>query len=124
MTKKILIVDDNESNLEIFSTLLKRSGYETIEAQNGYEGIKLAMKENPHLILLDIQMPVMDGFEALKFLKEQPSTKNIPSIAITSYPMRDGRHGFLNFGFDDYISKPINMKEFMSVINRYLRTGI
>lgn len=124
MVKKILIVDDNEDNLEIFSTFLKRIGYETIKAQNGSEGVKLAMKENPHLILLDIQMPVMDGFEALKFLKEQPSTKNIPSIAITSYPMRDGRHGFLNLGFDDYISKPVNMEEFMSVINRYLRMGV
>jgi two-component system cell cycle response regulator DivK len=124
MIKKILIVDDNEANLEILRILLKRCGYQTIEAKNGSEGIRLAMEENPHLILLDIQMPIMDGFEALKFLKKEPSTKNIPSIAITSYPLTGGRHGFLDLGFDDYIPKPINMNEFVGIIGKHLGIGV
>ncbi len=120
MPKKILIVEDNEENLNLFSTILKRGGYETLEAKNGLEGVRLAMEEKPHLILMDIQMPVMDGFEALQILKSESSTKDIPSIAITSYHLQEGRDGFLKFGFIDYIKKPIKLKEFIKTIEGYL----
>lgn len=120
MAKKILIVEDNEENLDLFSTLLKRRGYETLEARNGVEGVRLAFEENPHLILLDIQMPVMDGWEALKILKEEPSTRDIPSIALTADDIREGRQGFIKLGFDDYIPKPIILKELMRIVEEHL----
>ena len=120
MATKILIIEDNEENLDLFSTLLKRRGYDTLEARNGVEGVRLAFEEKPQLILLDIQMPVMDGWEALKILKDEPSTRNIPSIALTSDHVTEGRHGLIKLGFDDYIPKPVLLKEFMRIVEEHL----
>jgi two-component system cell cycle response regulator DivK len=120
MAKRILIIEDNEYNLSLFSTILKCGGYETLEAKNGLEGVKLAIEKKPHLILMDIQMPVMDGFEAILVLKSELSTKDIPSIALTSYSLKEGRDGFLKHGFIDYIEKPIKVKDFMKTIEGYL----
>ncbi len=121
MNKKILIIEDNESNLFLLSTTLRIHGYKTIEAKNGLEGVKLAIKERPHLILTDIQMPIMDGFEVCSFLRSEPSTKDIPSIAITSYAEKGDREKFIEFGFTDYIPKPISLKEFVKIIDNHLR---
>jgi two-component system cell cycle response regulator DivK len=120
MAKKVLIIEDNEENLNLFSTILKCGGYETLEAKNGLEGVRIAIEERPHLILLDIRMPVMDGFQALKILKDEPSTRNIPSIALTSDYITEGRHGFIKLGFDDYIPKPVILKEFMRIVEGHL----
>ncbi len=120
MAKKILIIDDNEDNLNLFITILQCRGYETLHAKNGLEGIKLAMSEKPHLILMDIQMPLIDGFDAIKILRSESSTKDIPSIALTSYHLREGRDGFLKYGFVDYIKKPIKLEEFLKAIKVYL----
>jgi two-component system cell cycle response regulator DivK len=122
VAKKILIIEDNENNLKLFSTILKVNGYETIEAKNGSDGIRLAKSEKPHLILTDIQMPYMNGFEVFKILKSDPSTKDIPSIALTA--MKEKREKFINIGFVDHIAKPIRLNDFLKTIEKHLNRGL
>lgn len=117
---KILIVEDNEKNLKFFCSLLNSQGYETIEARDGEEGIRLAKDQKPDLILMDIQMPVMDGVTATRILKENIEIKDIPVIALTSYAMKGDRERFLSEGFVEYIAKPIKVDEFLEVVRRYL----
>ena len=121
MTKKILIIEEDDENRNLFRDILTISGYEMLEARNGMEGIRIAKAEKPHLILIDIQMPVMNGIEALRILKSDVTTKDIPSIALTSLRHKEGKNGFLKFGFIDCIEKPIELKEFIRMINKYLR---
>lgn len=116
--KKILIVDDSNENLEVFSTLIKHAGFNPIQASNGQEGILLAKKEKPNLILMDIQMPIMNGLEAIRILKEESDTKHIPSIALTSYYLQ--KEEFLKHGFDDYVQKPVNFFDLFKIINKYV----
>lgn len=118
--KRILIGEDNEKNMKLFRSLLNSQGYKTIEARDGEEGVRLAKDQKPDLILMDIQMPVMDGVTATKILKENPETKDIPVIALTSYAMKGDRERFLSEGFVEYISKPIKVDEFLEVIRRCL----
>lgn len=118
--KRILIVEDNEKNMKLFRVLLNSQGYEVLEAENGKEGIKKAKDNIPNLIIMDIQMPEMDGIEAMKRIKHEPSIMNIPVIAITSYAMNDDRERILKEGFDSYISKPINTKEVLEIIRNFL----
>ncbi len=120
MSEKILIVDDNEQNRKLFRFILQNSGYEIIESENAEDGLKLAKENHPGLILMDIQMPVIDGTEALRILRSGQETKDIPVIALTSYAMRGDREKFLEQGFNGYISKPINVKEFMNTIKSVL----
>lgn len=120
MSEKILIVDDNEQNRKLFGFILQNFGYEIIESENGEDGLKLAKENHPGLILMDIQMPVIDGAEAFRILRSEPETKDIPVIALTSYAMRGDREKFLEQGFSGYISKPINVKEFMNTIKSVL----
>ncbi|MFA4918730.1 MAG: response regulator [Thermodesulfovibrionales bacterium] len=120
MVKKVLVVEDNEENLSLFCTVLKCGGYEPLQAKNGMEGVKMAMEQKPHLILMDIKMPVMDGFDAIRILKSEVSTRDIPSIALTAEQIRGGRDGFIEYGFDDYIPKPIKLREFIQIIDKHL----
>ena len=120
MSEKILIIDDNEQNRKLFGFILQNFGYEIIESENGEDGLKLAKENHPGLILMDIQMPVIDGAEAFRILRSEPETKDIPVIALTSYAMRGDREKFLEQGFNGYISKPINVKEFMNAIKSVL----
>ncbi|HCC68359.1 MAG TPA: hypothetical protein DEP99_00510 [Nitrospiraceae bacterium] len=120
MGKKILIVEDDEKNLKLMRVILKNAGYETIEAENGEKGVKLAKENIPSLILMDIQMPVMDGIEALRILKTDPLTKDIPVIAFTSYTMKGNKERFLEEGFDGYLSKPIDVKGFLDIVKSIL----
>lgn len=117
---KILIIEDNEKSLKLFSVIVRSLGYEAITAMNGEEGITIAKKESPDLILMDIQMPVTDGITALNMLKSDEKTKNIPVIALTSYAMTGDKEKFLRLGFSDYISKPIDTKTFSDVIKSML----
>lgn len=118
--KRILIVEDNEKNLKLFRFLLNSQSYETIEARDGEGGIRLAKDQKPDLILMDVQMPVMDGVAATRILKEDPDTKGIPIIALTSYAMKGDRDRFLSEGFVENIAKPIKVNEFLEVVRRYL----
>jgi two-component system, cell cycle response regulator DivK len=120
VNKKILIVEDNEDNLKLFSEVLGYEGYDIFEAKNAIEGINLARTEIPHLILTGIQMPLMNGFEMLRILKSDSSTTHIPFIAITSYGIKGGREKFINYGFADYIQKPVNLKEFVRTVKKYI----
>ncbi|MDQ7787595.1 MAG: response regulator [Thermodesulfovibrionales bacterium] len=122
MLKKILIVEDNDNSLKLFSTLLKCSGYQTLEARTSSDAILLARQEKPHLILLDIRLSLLNRFETLKMLSNEPSTKHIPSIAITTNPVDGQREEIVKLGFADCISRQINVKDFMDVIERHLRS--
>ncbi len=117
---KILIVEDDELNLKLLKDILIHEKYEVIEAKNGVEGIELAEKEEIDLILMDIQMPGMDGIETLKRIKQIQGCENIPVIALTAYAMKGDRERFLSKGFVDYISKPIRLSELMRKIKYYL----
>jgi len=117
----ILIVDDNETNRKLCRLLLQKNGFETIEAEDGATGIKMAKEHLPSLILMDIQMPVMDGIAAMKALRAEPETASIPVIALTSYAMKEDKEKFLAKGFDGYISKPIDKNAFIDAVLKMLR---
>ncbi len=116
MSKKILIIDDDDKNRKLLRVVLQSNGYETIEAENGEDGIKLAKEKNPSLILMDVQMPVMDGITAMKILKSEKAMAGIPTIALTSYAMKGDKERFLEAGFDGYISKPVDINDLMKAI--------
>ena len=120
MPHKILIVEDNEKNRVLIRDILKYYGYEVIEALNGEEGVKAAKKEMPDLIVMDIQMPVMDGFTATQALKSDPVTKGIKIIALTSFAMKGDKEKVMDAGFDDYIAKPVDTRELPRMIQGIL----
>jgi CheY-like chemotaxis protein len=109
MEKVILIVEDNPKNLKLFKDLLRVWGYATIEALDGKQGVELAKTKIPDLILMDIQMPVMDGIEATKILKTYAGTKDIPIVALTSFVMVGDKERILEAGCDGYLAKPIDI---------------
>jgi two-component system cell cycle response regulator DivK len=117
---KILVVDDNEKNMMLVRDILVFHKYEVIEARNGEEGIKKAKDEKPDLILMDIQMPVTDGFTAAKVIKHDPEMRGIKIIGITSYAMKGDRERVLESGFDDYISKPIDTRALPELLKKHL----
>jgi two-component system, cell cycle response regulator DivK len=116
----ILIIEDNEKNRKLVRDVLQVKGYRTIESETAEEGIKLAIEQLPALILMDIQLPGMDGITALKQLKADAITKSIPVIAVTASAMTYKRQTMLAEGFDGYQSKPISVKDFLSEIERVL----
>jgi len=123
MNEKILLIEDNEKNRTLIRDILKFYKYEVIEADNGEQGIKMAEEHLPDLILMDMQMPVMDGFEATKLLKDNPSTKNIKIIAVTSFAMMGDRDRILEVGADEYVSKPIDTRELPKLVEKMLTAG-
>ena len=120
----ILIVEDNEKNLKLVRDLLQFNGYETIEAITAEEGIEIARTHHPVLILMDIQLPGMDGITALKHLRADPLTKAIPVVAITASVMTTERKEILEAGFEGYQAKPINIKEFIPAIKNVLNSRL
>ncbi len=120
MAKTILIVEDDTKNMTLFRDLLQVSGYSTIEASDGKQGIELAKAKKPDLILMDIQMPGMDGLEATRILKADAATSNIPVIALTAYAMKGDKERILEAGCDGYLAKPINTDEFLKEVAEYL----
>lgn len=118
--KKILVVEDNETNMYLCCRILKSSGYEVIEAKTGEEGVELAIKEKPDLIIMDIQLPGIDGYEATKRLRKLEVDREIPIVALTSYAMAGDREKSLAAGCTGYLEKPINPNTFMSEIEKYL----
>jgi adenylate cyclase len=115
----ILIVEDNEKNLQLVRDLLQVKGYRTLEAGTAELGVELARKHTPHLILMDIQLPGMDGVAALGRLKADPVTAKIPVIALTAFAMKDDRQRFLSAGFDSYLVKPINTRELPTIVREF-----
>jgi two-component system cell cycle response regulator DivK len=121
MAKKILIVEDEPRNMKLFRDLLHRNGYETIEANDGEQGVALARTSNPALILMDIMMPKMDGIEATRILKTDSTTKYIPIIALTSFAMKGDKERALEAGCDGYIAKPIDIHELLTAVASFCR---
>jgi two-component system cell cycle response regulator DivK len=116
----ILIIEDNEKNRKLARDVLNVKGYKTIESETAEEGLKLAIEKSPSLILMDIQLPGMDGITALKKLRAEPKTKNIPAIAITASAMTYNRLTMMAEGFDGFQSKPISVKDFLDEVRRVL----
>lgn len=117
---KILIVEDNPANMKLASDLLKMKGYRVIQAMEADSGITMAKTEMPDLILMDIQLPGMDGLEATRILKANPETAAIPVVALTAFAMKGDEEKMLEAGCDGYIAKPIRYKEFLSVVGSFL----
>lgn len=118
--KTILVIEDNELNMKLVRSLLKIGNYEMLEALDAETGIKLTRKRRPDLILMDIQLPGMDGLRATRIIKEDPDLKNIPIVAVTSYAMQGDDVKASEAGCAGYITKPINTKEFLKSIEQYL----
>ena len=116
----ILIVEDNEKNRKLIRDLLQAKGYQTIETAAAEDGIKLATERNPALVLMDVQLPGMDGITALKQLKAGPATRSIPVMAITASAMTYNRESMLAEGFDSYQIKPFNLSEFLADVARLI----
>jgi two-component system cell cycle response regulator DivK len=108
----ILIIEDNARNLKLARDILNHAGYETVEAENAEDGLALARARHPDLVLMDVQLPGMDGVQALRRLRSDPETCDIPAIALTAFAMKDDRERFLAAGFDRYVAKPLDIREF------------
>ena len=119
--KRILIIEDNESNIYLISFILKKHGYGVIEARGGEEGIALVCNARPDLIIMDIQLPRIDGLETTRRIRQSEGDEKIPIIALTSYAMMGDREKALEAGCTGYIEKPINPETFISEIESYFR---
>jgi two-component system, cell cycle response regulator DivK len=122
MTKRILMVEDTEDNRQIVRDLMESVGYVLLEAQDGAAGIQMAGEHQPDLILMDIQLPVLDGYEATRRIKSDPALKHIPIIAVTSYALSGDEAKTRAAGCDDYIAKPFSPRQLLVKINSFLRT--
>ncbi len=123
MSAKILVVDDTRENRALLKDVLMHYGYEVIEAQDGAEAVRLAKERMPALVLMDVQMPVMDGIAAMKTLKADPETKHIKIISLSAFAVDMEMGQFLSAGFDDYISKPIDIRQLPALIQKHLGVG-
>lgn len=119
MSKTVLLIEDNEQNRYLATFLLEKNGYQVVSATTGMEGIELASQILPHSILLDIQLPGMDGYEVARNLRQRQELQNTPIIAVTSYAMVGDREKALESGCTGYIEKPIDPESFIQEIERY-----
>ncbi len=120
MSAKILLAEDNASNRYLATYLLTNAGYTVVSAQNGHDALRLAQAEHPDLVLMDIQMPEMDGYETARRMRADSQLAHIPIVAVTSYAMTGDRAKALEMGFVGYIEKPIQPLNFASQISKYL----
>jgi len=120
----ILIVEDNEKNLKLARDVLQFSGFQTLEAGTGEAAVDLARERRPDLILMDIELPGIDGITALQQLRADAGTADIPIVALTASAMSSDRSRFFGAGFDGYISKPINIKEFPGQVRAHCERGM
>jgi CheY-like chemotaxis protein len=120
MTHVILVVEDNERNLKLLRDVLEYAGYDVRVARTAEDGITVAVKEPPDLVLMDLQLPGMDGMEALRRLRENPRTAGIPVVAVTAQAMKQDRERALEAGFDGYVEKPISVRAFPGQVRSFL----
>ena len=116
----IMIVEDNERNLKLLRDVLGAYGYRTVEARSGEEAVTLARDEHPELVLMDIQLPGMDGVAALRELRSSASSASTPIVAVTAFVMKEDRDRFLAAGFDAYLEKPLDVRALRSCVESYL----
>ena len=117
---KILLVEDNEMNRDMLSRRLERKGFEVIIAVDGQQGVDLAGSESPALILMDLSLPIIDGWEATRLIKADPATQNIPVIALTAHAMAGDEQKAREAGCDDYDTKPVDIKRLLEKIGKFL----
>ncbi len=120
MTKRILVVEDQEDNRQIIRDMLALTDYEISEAENGEEALAEIAKQRPDLILMDIQLPIMDGYTATRRIKGDPALRSIPIIAVTSYALSGEDKKAREAGCDDYIPKPYSPRELLAKVRQYL----
>ncbi len=123
MTHVILVVEDNERNLKLLRDVLEYAGYDVRVARTGEDGVTLAVKEPPDLVLMDLQLPGIDGTEVLRQLRASPRTAGIPVVAVTAQAMREDRERALAAGFNGYVEKPISVRNFPDQIRGFLSGG-
>ena len=118
---RILVVEDNDLNLKLVRDVLSFAGYEVVEARSGEQGVALAAESPPDLVLMDLQLPGIDGTEALRQLRASPQTKGVPVVAVTAFAMREDRDRAFRAGFDGYLEKPISTRELPAQVRGFLR---
>ena len=116
---KILLVEDNEKNMKLFRDVLQAAGYDTVEATTGGRAVELAIEHSPDLVLMDVQLPEIDGVEALGRLREDKRTASIPVLALTAQAMQGDRERFLAVGFDGYVSKPVDVVALVDTVHEH-----
>lgn len=123
MTARILVVEDNQANLELVRYLLEHAGHTVVVAEHGLAGLELALSERPDLVLSDLQMPFMDGYELLRQLRAHPTLGDVPVIAVTAFSMSGDRSKVMEAGFNGYLSKPIAPETFVAEVEAWLPGG-
>jgi two-component system cell cycle response regulator DivK len=119
----ILVVEDNPKNLKLVRDVLQYSGYEVVEATTGEDGVRLAREVQPDLILMDLQLPGIDGAEALRLIRAEVSTRSMPVVAVTAFVMADDRSSAFASGFDGYVEKPISVRGLAQQVQDFLTLG-
>lgn len=120
MSKTVLIVEDNELNMKLFNDLLQANGYDTLQANDGFQAMELTRNHRPDLILMDIKLPTISGLEVVKQLKGDEDTADIPVIAVTAFAMKGDEEKFRDGGCDGYIAKPISVPAFLETVAAFL----
>jgi two-component system cell cycle response regulator DivK len=121
--ERVLVVEDNEKNMKLFRDVLQAKGYGTLEATTGEDAVELARQHEPALVLMDMQLPGIDGIEALARLRQDAHTASIPVLALTAQAMSGDRERFLAAGFDGYLSKPVDIVELIHVVQEKCDRG-
>ena len=119
----ILIVEDNDKNMKLVRDIVRHKGHATLEATTGEAGVQLATLHRPDLILMDIQLPGIDGIEALRRIRAQPALDAVPVVAVSASVMPDDQRHIVSSGFDAFVPKPISLKPFVAVVERFLKDG-
>lgn len=123
MSRQVLVIEDNEQNIYMITYLLEHAGLEVIQARDGRTGVALARERRPDLIILDIQLPVLDGYEVARRLRAEPTLADVPIVAVTSFAMAGDRERILAAGCTDYLEKPINPDTFVKSVTRDIDRG-
>ena len=119
----ILIVEDNDKNMKLVRDILQRKGHVTLEAVTGRDGVRIARERRPDLVLMDIQLPDIDGIAALALIRTEPALDAIPVLAVSASVMPDEQQKIVTSGFDAYVTKPIMLKSFLETVQRFLTDG-
>lgn len=121
--QRILVVEDNPLNLKLVRDVLTAYGYEVVEAHTGEEGVQLAGSCSPDLVLMDLQLPGIDGYEALRLLRQDPRLGSVPVVAVTAFAMKEDRERTAREGFDGYLGKPISVRALPTQVSDFLSNG-
>jgi len=120
---RILVVEDNTKNMKLVRDVLEHAGHDVVEATTGEDGVRIALEQTPDLVLMDLQLPGIDGAEALRLLRCQEHTRAVPVVAVTAFAMADDRDRAYADGFDGYVEKPISVRELPEQVRDFLTLG-